>query len=331
VTLNEEERQQVLDRWGECISPEAMLEVLGKRASNRKLRLFACACVRRVAWLLRGEPDALAAIDCAERYADRQINKEQWEAARDSLKELRRRARAAVAFRAEFEDAVEAAVALSLRRAEAAALRAYLYMAQVEARTEECPVRGLDVDADTGVALARAWRYFSAVRAGEAHAGLLRCVLGNPFRPVAAEAGWRTPDVVRRRKPSTSGAARTAAIWSVPAWPFSRTPWRRPAAWRRLSWATCAARARTSAVVSRWTCAWPGAETSRARLANDKSGQWGCPLLSRCRQGSHAGQRRRFGSPCYRAAHPDLQTQARPPGMLARGTPGLPVYDVGGQ
>jgi hypothetical protein len=196
VRLNEEERQQVLDRWAECISPEAMLEVLGKRASNRKLRLFACACVRRVAWLLRGEPDALAAIDCAERHADRQVKKEQWEAARDSLKELRRRARRIDDDRA-FANAVEAAVTLSLRRAEATALNAYQCMAWAEAATQECPVRGLDVDADVGLALARGWRYFSAVRAGEAHAGLLRCVLGNPFHPVALEPGWRTPDVVR--------------------------------------------------------------------------------------------------------------------------------------
>jgi hypothetical protein len=37
--------------WLTCTDPRPMLEFLRDKASNRKLRLFACACVRR-AWHL---------------------------------------------------------------------------------------------------------------------------------------------------------------------------------------------------------------------------------------------------------------------------------------
>src|SRR5262249_34837591 len=57
--------------WSECVDPGLMLEFLrgDGQASHRKLRLFACACCRRVWHLLQEQPGRLA-VEVAERFAD---------------------------------------------------------------------------------------------------------------------------------------------------------------------------------------------------------------------------------------------------------------------
>jgi hypothetical protein len=61
--------------WLACEDPTPMLRALCGTASERKLRLFACACCRRI-WLV-APPVARAAVDVAERYADRNYSSEQ--------------------------------------------------------------------------------------------------------------------------------------------------------------------------------------------------------------------------------------------------------------
>jgi hypothetical protein len=55
--------------WRACTDPTPMLKFLGDRASERKLRLFACACVRDVGRFLK-EDGSREAILVAERFAD---------------------------------------------------------------------------------------------------------------------------------------------------------------------------------------------------------------------------------------------------------------------
>src|SRR2546429_7472454 len=51
-----------------CNDPEPLLEFLRGKASERKLRLLACACCRQVGLMLSSR--AREAVRVAERYAD---------------------------------------------------------------------------------------------------------------------------------------------------------------------------------------------------------------------------------------------------------------------
>jgi hypothetical protein len=67
--------------WLSCTDPEAMLAFLQGKASDRKLRLFACACCRRIGADL---PDQQSwnAVLVAEVYADRGVSEQDLAAAR---------------------------------------------------------------------------------------------------------------------------------------------------------------------------------------------------------------------------------------------------------
>jgi hypothetical protein len=68
--------------WAACGNPEEMLRFFqdnGKR-SERKLRLFAVACCRRI-WQMLTEEGTLEAVEVAERYADGLASCEELESA----------------------------------------------------------------------------------------------------------------------------------------------------------------------------------------------------------------------------------------------------------
>ena len=57
-------------RWLACAAdPEPMLRYMLGKTGDRKLRLFACACVRRI-WPLLQDERSRTAVEMAERYAD---------------------------------------------------------------------------------------------------------------------------------------------------------------------------------------------------------------------------------------------------------------------
>jgi len=66
--------------WLNGSEPLPMLEFVRGQASQRKLRLFACACCRRIGDLLQ-KSDSRNAVDIAERYADGQATEEERAAA----------------------------------------------------------------------------------------------------------------------------------------------------------------------------------------------------------------------------------------------------------
>src|SRR5262249_1657699 len=79
--------------WLRCDKPHSMLTFLRDRVSKRKLRLYACACCRRV-WPLLQDARSRAAVQVAEQYADSllgyvELNGSQ-EAAREAWRGLAR-------------------------------------------------------------------------------------------------------------------------------------------------------------------------------------------------------------------------------------------------
>jgi hypothetical protein len=70
------------DEWHAATDPEGMLAFLRERVSDRKLRLFACACCWRHSYLL--VPETLAALEIAERFADGLADRSERKRAREA-------------------------------------------------------------------------------------------------------------------------------------------------------------------------------------------------------------------------------------------------------
>src|SRR6185312_4607244 len=73
--------------WRDASDPGALLACAQERAGERKVRLFACACVRRV-WKQLADPRSRVAVDVAERYADGAATRAELDRAEDAAWQL---------------------------------------------------------------------------------------------------------------------------------------------------------------------------------------------------------------------------------------------------
>lgn len=150
-----------------------MLNSLAGKTTDRKLRLFGCACCRRV-WDLLAEECFRRAVEVAEQFADGLANKKDLAAARTvSGAALERNGLAGVSGPA------YCALGCAWSATRMPAWTAAIYPLWVFTRDTE--------------------------RA--AQAALLHEVFGNPYRPVAINADWLTPDVVSRAEAIYAGRA----------------------------------------------------------------------------------------------------------------------------
>jgi len=155
--------------WLMCDDPEAMFRHLHTRASDRKLRLFMCACCRR-AWALANDARLEEILPVIESFADRAVkDRERGRAHRIGGEVLQTASNSASCLGAQLWNAARK----NLDRS--------------------------DYDFGKSAAAAFGWAagngrvFFDAKEAESAcQASLVRDIFGNPFRPVAFDPAWRT-------------------------------------------------------------------------------------------------------------------------------------------
>ncbi|MCI0458937.1 MAG: hypothetical protein L0Z62_18420 [Gemmataceae bacterium] len=164
--------------WLACIEPLPMLEFLRGKVSDRKLRLFACACCRRIWEHLAEDEDARRAVEVAERFADQAATVAELCAAADIIPfDYQQNAVIHACATFPYEAACESAYAAG-RTVGAVTFRDN----RVRPRRGR---RNLEEEAREGELAERA-----------AQAELLRCISGNPFRPVPFDSSRLTPNIV---------------------------------------------------------------------------------------------------------------------------------------
>jgi hypothetical protein len=162
------------DEWVACTNPLPMLDSLAGGTSDRKLRLFACGCLRHI-WHLLSDERSRMAVEIAEHYAD-------GTASRDKLINARDGAREAVQ-QFKWPTGPDSAW-----RAASAAQSATRDTGMSAARNSFCDASRAPNLRDTN--------QFDDGEI-EHEVTLLRDIFGNPFRPVTFNPSWRTLSVVR--------------------------------------------------------------------------------------------------------------------------------------
>jgi hypothetical protein len=184
--------------WLDSVDPQMMLEFLRGKASDRKLRLFACACCRRI-WHLMPDERCHRAIEAAERYADGVVSEAEWQAALWGVREILN------AWDADYEEAQE---------------RERMGWGWIPPVRTSAPDKAVDATYDAifptddgllDAARSACWAVGSHAGFGEeftdaqrteqrAQTMLLRDIFGNPFHPVTLDPTvltWNDATVVR--------------------------------------------------------------------------------------------------------------------------------------
>jgi hypothetical protein len=171
------------NEWLACTDPERMLEFLKGKVSERKLRLFAAACCRRI-WHLIQSKYHRRTVEMAERFADRKaVRIELWESYQRSI-------RRGTSEKGNFDPAGEG---------EGFDEMLVPWPSNVIISIAEYSAYDAADGASHACADLAAWTRPKGVREEErtAQAHLLRCIFGpSPFRSATLPPDWLTPCVV---------------------------------------------------------------------------------------------------------------------------------------
>ena len=174
------------DDWLECDDPKPMLDLLRGKTSDRKLRLFACACCRRI-WHLLPDERSQRAVEIAEGYSDEQSSQEEREYAHKKAQYAVRSARDRKADMSLIW-AAKAATTVTTRTtfAEAASEAALAVESDKAVATKDEWVPG----AFQGIFGPKGRVYAAWVEEQRQQCIILRDIFGNPFRPTAINPNW---------------------------------------------------------------------------------------------------------------------------------------------
>jgi hypothetical protein len=156
--------------WLNCRDPHKMLRWLGRRATERKLRLFACSCVR-AAWDRLGDERLRNLLEVAEQYVGGQASQGKLTAAYQAAKEVQTEWWIGEDDVEEEAAGPEDAIALAAR-----AVAAPLWV-------------------QTAASDAAYWIEWAGVEERAVQAERVRDVF-NPFRRNRVEPAWLTPTVI---------------------------------------------------------------------------------------------------------------------------------------
>jgi hypothetical protein len=162
------------DEWLKSTAPSTILNSNVAPSSERKLRLFACACCRQI-WDRLPDESSRSAVECAERFADRLASTDELQISYRLARELSTACR-----RTNIDDPLQ-----------------YTLLAAADTCYSSAHSAANTVVADA------AWQsppdeFWGFTRRSEkiAQSELLRDIFANPFRPVSFDSRWRTSDTL---------------------------------------------------------------------------------------------------------------------------------------
>jgi hypothetical protein len=179
-----------VDEWLTSEDLERLLDLLQGQPSDRKLRLFACACARQVWGLLARAGASRRAVEAAEQFAGGTLTT-------SDLQDAHRQAQEALSQAGHLRPG-----AVSMPTANAARAAAWcahppqdapsLLLVVLEVARLVCGP-ATSASGGPGATPANLQQAQRARRTDQAR--LLRCIFGNPFRTVALSPDWQTQSV----------------------------------------------------------------------------------------------------------------------------------------
>jgi hypothetical protein len=169
------ERPMTEQEWLECADSEPMLVFLRGKSTDRKLRLFYCACCRRIEFLL---PDVAChqGLGLAERFADGLACAEELIAGQESVQSVWNN-------HTDSNASLIHSTTLALMT-----VASHPWEWAVSERADLAASFALQENEPEAAAALRALF--------DAQPKLVRDIFGNPFRPVTVDSAWLSPTVV---------------------------------------------------------------------------------------------------------------------------------------